>query len=393
MNKELILFESKAIATKVQNYREHMHRHPELSFEEHETASFISKTLSSFGVEHQTGIAGTGIVALITNPKLPKTSPVIAFRSELDALPILEENNTAYTSTRPGIMHACGHDVHSAILLGVAEILQKHKHSLSQNVKLIFQLGEEKLPGGASLMIAEGVLKNPTVEKIFALHVYPELEAGKIGLRSGLYMASCDELFITINGKGGHGAMPNTCIDPITIGAQIVTNLQHIVSRKADPKIPTVLSIGHFEAVGATNVIPQKAILKGTFRTMDENWRSKAHTYIEQFIRSTCEQHGASVDLKIVKGYPFLENHLETTETAFLKMGAILGSENILQLPVRMTSEDFSYFAQSIPSCFFRLGVGDTNNQQNYSVHHPKFDVNPACYETGVASFLALLWS
>jgi amidohydrolase len=273
-------------------------------------------------------------------------------------------------------MHACGHDVHTSILLGVAEILNEIKDQLPAPVKLIFQPGEEKNPGGATYMIADGVLDNPKVKSIFALHVFPDLTVGKLGFKEGLYMASCDEIYITVNGKGGHGATPHRCIDPIFIGSSIITQLQQIVSRKCDPSIPCVLSFGHFEALGATNVIPSKAILKGTFRTMNEAWRAEALELIETQVKHIAASQGATVDLEISKGYPYLEN--DPTLTKQLKQSAEehFGADAIVDLPIRLTSEDFSFYSHQVPACFFRIGVRNDELGIVHGVHHPNFDID-----------------
>ncbi len=372
------------LVSTVSEWRKHLHQYPELSFQEIETARFVCLQLDALSIPYEKNICGTGIVALIKNKSFKPGDTCIALRSELDALPITEENSHSFVSKNSGLMHACGHDVHTSILLGCAKILNDLKDELPQAVKLIFQLGEEKLPGGASLMIQAGVLENPKVSKIIALHVYTELEAGKVGFREGLYMASCDEIHLEIIGKGGHGAIPNNCVDPIAIGAQIVTNLQQIVSRKCDPKIPCVLSFGHFEALGATNVIPQKAILKGTFRTMNEAWRFEALKLIEKQIHAICEMNGAKAELNIIKGYPFLENNPTLTQNLRNSAQEILGNKNVTELPLRLTSEDFSYFAQEVPASFFRLGVRNEAKGIVHGVHHPQFDVDEMCFETGM---------
>lgn len=381
---DLIRKEAAAIAAKVNGYREHMHRHPELSYAEFQTMEFVANTLTDLGIPFAKEVAGTGIVAIIRNEDQPVDMPCFGLRSELDALPIQEQNECDYRSQSDGIMHACGHDVHTAILLGAAEILWNNKEQLPQPVKLIFQPGEEKNPGGASLMIKAGVLQNPPVEKMLALHVFPDMEVGNVGFREGLYMASCDEIYITIHGKGGHGATPHNTIDPIMTGAHLLTGLQQIVSRKCDPKIPCVLSFGHFEALGATNVIPEKAILKGTFRTMDETWRAEALKLIESYTTHTCQQFGAQAEIEISKGYPFLENDPKMTAEMRQLMESHFGKERVHELPIRLTSEDFSFFAQEIPVCFFRLGVRNEAKGIVYGVHHPKFDIDPAALQMGV---------
>lgn len=380
----LIREKAAEIFEKVKRYREYMHMHPELSYQEVETMKFVSRTLNELGIAHETGIGGTGVVALIKNDHHTDNTPCIALRADLDALPIQEENDIAFKSKVDGVMHACGHDVHTSILLGTAEILNSLRSELPYPVKLIFQPGEEKNPGGATLMIADNVLKNPSVKEMYALHVFPEMEVGKVGFRPGLYMASCDEIHLTIHGKGGHGANPHQCIDPIVIGAAIVTQLQQIVSRKCDPKIPCVLSFGHFEALGATNVIPSTAHLKGTFRTMDEKWRAEALQLIESQIRSIVESQGGTASLEISKGYPYLENDPVVTNNLKEKAVAFLGSDKVEDLPIRLTSEDFAFYSHEVPVCFFRLGVRNESKNIVYGVHHPKFNIDDDALKTGM---------
>lgn len=375
---------SASIFEKVRGYREHLHQHPELSYEEFETCEFVSQTLTNLGISHQKGIAGTGVVAIIRGDQHSESDPCIGLRADLDALPILEENEVPYVSQRPGTMHACGHDVHTSILLGAAEILHQLRNELPQPVKLIFQPGEEKNPGGASLMIEAGVLENPKVTEMYALHVFPEMETGKTGFKAGIYMASCDEIYMTIHGLGGHGAMPHQCIDPILIGANIVTSLQQIVSRRCDPKIPCVLSFGYFEGLGATNIIPSKVHLKGTFRTMDENWRANALNLIEEQAVLIAKSFGGTVDVEISKGYPYLENDPKTTQQMRAKAQAFLGEAHVEELPIRLTAEDFSFYSQVVPVCFFRLGVRNEAKGITYGVHHPKFDIDANALLTGM---------
>lgn len=369
---------------KVRGYRRHIHAHPELSYQENATMAYVSEQLNLLGIEHTTGVGNTGIVAMIRGNHHSIDQNAIGLRADLDALPIQEENNISYKSTVDGVMHACGHDVHTSILLGAAEILQNLRNELPHPVKLVFQPGEEKNPGGATLMIRDGVLQNPTVEKMFALHVHPDMEVGKVGFKEGICMASCDELYITINGKGGHGATPHLCIDPIVIGANIITTMQQIVSRKCDPKIPCVLSFGHFEALGATNIIPSKAFLKGTFRTMNETWRAEALTLIESTAHTIAAASGGTVELEISKGYPYLENDPATTAAMRTLATDFLGSAKVEELPIRLTSEDFSFYSQEIPVCFFRLGVRNESTGIVNSVHHPQFNIDEEALVTGM---------
>lgn len=370
---------------KVVGYRKHLHQYPELSYQEYETMKYISEKLTEIGIPHQTGVAETGVVAMIRGSHHKEDQECIGLRADIDALPILEQNDVPYASKNKGVMHACGHDVHTSILLGAAEILFQIKDQLDNPVKLIFQPGEEKNPGGASLMIKAGVLENPKVKEIYALHVFPSLPAGKIGTKPGLYMASCDELYIDIIGKSGHGALPHESIDSILIGAEIVTSLQKIISRRCDTTIPSVLSFGHFEALGATNIIPEKVHLKGTFRTMNEEWRETALTLIKEQTEKIAEANGARAEVEISRGYPFLTNHPELTKNFIDKATSWLGEENIdPELPLRMSSEDFSYYGQLIPSCFFRIGVRNEEMGIVHSVHNSKFDIDHEALKTGM---------
>lgn len=380
----IIRARSAELFDKVKAYREHMHRFPELSYQEFHTMNFVAEQLEKIGIPFQKEVAGTGVLGIIRSDQHAETDSCVGLRSELDALPITEQTNCEYSSTVDGVMHACGHDVHTAILLGAAEIIWENKHLLKHPVKLFFQPGEEKNPGGASLMIADGALQNPPVHELVALHVFPEMPVGNLGFRPGLYMASCDEIYITINGKGGHGATPHQTIDPIMTGAHLLTGLQQVVSRKCDPKIPCVLSFGHFEALGATNVIPEKAILKGTFRTMNEAWRKEALELIEKQVHATCGQFGATADLEISKGYPYLENDPALTAKMKERSSDFFGEEHIEELPIRLTSEDFSFYAQEIPVCFFRLGVRNEESGIVYGVHHPKFDIDSRALIVGM---------
>ncbi|MFO0494777.1 MAG: M20 family metallopeptidase [Flavobacteriia bacterium] len=380
---QLIKEKAKSIFEKVRSFREHLHRYPELSYLEYNTMKYVSNILTEHNIQHEIEIGKTGVVALIKSEK-HSNDVCIGLRADLDALPIQEENDVPYKSEVNGVMHACGHDVHTSILLGAAIILNELKDQLPYSVKCIFQPGEEKNPGGATYMIADGVLENPKVKELYALHVFPSMQVGNVGFKEGIYMASCDEIHLTIHGKGGHGATPNECIDPIIIGSSIVLELQQIVSRKCDPKIPSVLSFGHFEALGATNIIPSKAILKGTFRTMNESWRAQALALIESNIRSIAEMQGASVDLEISKGYPYLENDPVITSKLRKKAIDFLGADNVEELPIRLTSEDFSFYSHKVPVCFFRLGVRNESKGITFGVHHPRFDIDTDALLRGV---------
>ena len=372
---------------KIKGYREHLHQYPELSYKEFETMTFVSERLTELGIPHETKVGGTGVVGIIRNDLHPKEATCVALRADLDALPIQEENEVAYCSKRAGIMHACGHDFHTATLLGVAEILMSIKDELPQPVKLIFQPGEERNPGGATLIIADGALENPKVSHLFALHVFPDLMVGELGLKSGLYMASCDEIHLTINGIGGHGAVPAKCVNPLSIAAEIILSTEEILTREKPKDVPQVISFGRMEAYGSTNVIPSSAILKGTFRTMDEAWRKKAHGLMAENFEKLAAKYGGTIDIDISIGYPFLHNDEGITNKAKALFEMNFGQENVIDLPLRMTSEDFAFYSQIAPVCFYRVGVADPTKEINYGVHHPKFDVEPTALIVAMKSF------
>lgn len=372
----------------LQKIRRHIHAHPELSFEEKETADFISKQLTEWGIPHQTGMVGTGIVALIegVNPE----KKCVAIRAELDALPILEQNNIPYKSQREGVMHACGHDVHATCLLGVARILNDTKKDWEGTLKIIFQPGEEKHPGGGSLMIAEGVLEHPKVDSILGLHVYPHLPAGVVGFRAGQYMASTDEIHIVIHGKGGHAALPHQTIDPIAISAQVITALQQVVSRKSNPVSPCVLSFGKISGGTVNNVIPDSVELSGTLRTMNEDWRKEAHKLITEVVTNICSAFGATATIEIPKGYPSLYNDPELTTRAEAVAKQYLGAENVRTLDLRMTADDFAFYSHKVPGCYFRMGTNSGGVEHTASVHNPHFDIDEEAMKTGIG-VMALL--
>lgn len=369
--------------------RRHLHANPELSFEEYETSAFVKSKLDELGIAYQK-MADTGIVALITGSK-PSES-VVALRADMDALPILEANDVPYRSTKEGVMHACGHDVHTSSLLGTAKILSQLKDEFAGTVKLIFQPAEERLPGGANLMIKEGVLENPKPQAVIGQHVMPLIESGKVGFRSGKYMASTDEIYVTVHGKGGHGAQPQQNIDPVVITSHIIIALQQIVSRVADPKMPSVLSFGKVIANGATNVIPNEVKLEGTFRTMDEEWRSQAHIKMKKMAEGIAEAMGGSCDFNIMRGYPFLINEEKLTANTRAYAEEYLGKENVLDLDIWMAAEDFAYYSQVSDACFYRLGTGNEARGITSSVHTPTFDVDEDSLKlsTGLMTYIAL---
>jgi amidohydrolase len=366
--------------------RSHLHQYPELSFQEFETSAFIQKKLEEYGIPFQNGIVKTGIVVCIEG-KNP-TRKTVLLRADMDALPIHEKNDVSYASKHTGIMHACGHDVHSTCVLGVAKILNSLKNEWEGTVKIIFQPGEEVLPGGAKLMLEEGILENPTVNKAFAQHVFPSMEVGKVGFKTGMYMASTDELYITVKGKGGHAAMPSEYCNPLVIASKILIAIDEQfmgeVAQAINSNIPTVIAFGKIEGKGATNVIPETVTLAGTFRTMNEAWREKVHQQLQTLITKIATENGGKALLEIKHGYPFLVNDEATTLNA--KQAAIeyLGNENVEDLPLRMTAEDFAFITQKVPSCFYRLGTGNKSKGIISGVHTPTFDIDEKALEIGI---------
>jgi len=361
--------------------RRHLHTHPELSFEEVETQRYIAGRLGELGIPYRQ-IAGTGLVAEIRGGQ--GSGPTIALRADIDALPITEANEVTYKSRNAGVMHACGHDVHTSSLLGTASILQEVRAGFSGSIRLLFQPGEEKLPGGASLMIKDGALDNPKPAAIFGQHVHPPLPAGTVGFRPGIYMASTDELYLTVRGKGGHGAMPHQAVDPIVITAQVITAMQQLVSRNTDPTLPVVLTFGRIESDGgATNVIPNSVKLLGTLRTLDEAWRKELHLRLKKLVMGIATAMGGTAELEIGHGYPFLKNDEALTRWAWDEARSFLGEDRAVELPIRMTGEDFAFYTHHLPACFYRLGVGSPALGHERPVHTDTFDVDEACLETG----------
>ncbi|MRG48332.1 amidohydrolase [Chitinophaga sp. SYP-B3965] len=364
---------SASIFPEVIKDRRHLHANPELSFHEHETCAYVKKALSDLGIEW-TPVAETGVLALIKG-ELP-SEKVVALRADMDALPITESNELPYVSLQKGVMHACGHDAHTASLLGTAKILQSLKHLFGGTVKLLFQPGEEKLPGGATLMIRDGVLQNPAPVAVVGQHVMPSIPVGKIGIRKGKFMASMDEITLHIYGRGGHGAQPHLNIDPVAIASQVIVSLQQIVSRAANPSTPSVLSFGRFIADGAVNVIPDSVYIEGTFRTMNEEWREEAHQRIRKIIEGIVEAMGGTCQLNIRKGYPALVNEETLTTNVITYIEEYAGKENIIDLDIWMASEDFAYYGRELPACFYLLGVGNVERNITASLHTPGFNID-----------------
>jgi amidohydrolase len=367
--------------------RRHLHKYPELSFQEFATSEFLKEQLKKAGIPFTSGHVKTGIMATIEgrNPK----KKTILLRADMDALPIQELNDKPYRSCNNGVMHACGHDVHSACVLGAAMILNKMRDEFEGTVRIMFQPGEEVLPGGANLMIREGVLKSPKVDKALALHVFPSMPAGKVGFKEGMYMASTDELYLTVNGKGGHAAMSREYVNPLIIASEILLAIHKkfmapgALKKTKGSKIPTVVAFGKIEGKGATNVIPDTVEIAGTLRTMNEEWRSKVHDELKKVVRRFSAKYKIPSVLRIEKGYPFLVNDPNFTRDCKFAAAEFLGKENVEELPLRMTAEDFAFISQKVPSCFFRLGTGNKEKGITSGVHTATFDIDESALETG----------
>jgi len=383
MLKDTILLLAQNYLPKFIDIRRHLHAHPELSYVEFKTSVFIQQKLTEWHIPFEV-MATTGVVGTIVgnNPQ----SRVVALRGDMDALPIQEENEVAYASTNPGVMHACGHDVHTTCLLGAAKILNETKANWNGTVKLIFQPGEERNPGGASYMIRDGALQNPTPQGIFGLHVHPGLDVGKLSFRKGRIMASADEIFITIKGKGGHAAAPHLTADTILIASTLIVSLQQIVSRNNNPLSPSVLSICAINGGHTTNVIPTEVKLMGTFRAMDETWRYKAHDLIKKQTIALVAAMGAEADVLIDVGYPFVDNDDALTENGWQLAGELLGKGMVEETELRMGAEDFGYYTHVVPGCFYRLGVRNTAAGIVHNVHTPLFNIDERAIEVGMAT-------
>jgi amidohydrolase len=369
--------------------RRHLHQHPELSFNEHHTCAYVREQLLAIGISEIESVAKTGLIATINGKTSGKT---ILLRADMDALPIQEENEVEYASQNPGIMHACGHDVHMTSLLLTAKILWELRKFFSGTVKLLFQPGEELMPGGATLVMKETSYKAMGSIPHLGQHVMPNLPAGKVGFRSGLFMASMDEIYITIIGKGGHAAVPEECIDPILIASHVIVAAQQVVSRMASPKTPSVLSFGRIIGDGANNVIPDKVIIEGTFRTYDEAWRTEAIEKLTKMVKSIAEGMGAECLVDIPRGYPHLKNNPELTNAMKLSAMEYLGAKNVVDLDLWMAAEDFAFYSQQNQACFYLLGVGNTEKGITSGLHTPTFNIDESAVETGggLMAWLAL---
>jgi amidohydrolase len=388
ITKEQISKRAEESYNEIIDIRRYLHAHPELSFNEVNTSRFICSILDSWNVSYRSGIAGNGIVAEIRGKNPGR---VIGFRADMDALPIHELNEVSYKSINEGVMHACGHDVHSASLLGLVKLLNELKEEFNGVVKFVFQPAEERIPGGAKLMLEENLFGDEQPEIMIAQHVYPELEAGTIGIKEGQYMASSDEIYITVEGKGGHAALPHTLVDSVLISSHLIVALQQIASRNAPAAIPTVLSFGKVVADGAVNVIPDKVTIEGTFRTMDEEWRAKAHELIKLISKNIVEGMGGKAMVQIRKGYPVLFNNIKLTSTVRNYAIDYLGQEKVNELQIRMTAEDFAYFSQKYDSVLFRLGVAEKGTK-GAALHTANFDVDEKAIITsvGLMTWLAM---
>ena len=389
INKKDILDLAESLFPKVVQQRRHLHAHPELSFVEFKTSDYIASQLDELGIPYKRNFVKTGIVAHIegVNP----SSKVFAIRGDMDALPIKEKTGLDFSSKNEGIMHACGHDVHTSSVLGSAAILNQLKDQFEGTVKLIFQPGEEVLPGGASLMIEEGALEKPKAEAIIGQHVYPQFEAGTVGFRQGMYMASTDEIHLHVNGKGGHAAEPHRITNPIILASQVILAVNKINDLGKEKNIPTIVSIGFVEGLGATNVVPDQVYIQGTFRTLNEEWRKEVHQIITKTCHDLAETFGGQVDVEVRNGYPYLKNDVGLTQRAQNYAVDLLGKENVKDLDLRMGAEDFSYYTQQIPGCFYRLGTSEPGNPSS-GLHTATFMVDEIALKTGMSllSWIAL---
>jgi len=371
---ESVQQQSISSAPEIVKWRRHLHANPELSFKEYNTSKFVAETLREIGLTPIEGIAETGIVVLVEGKNPSKK--IIALRADMDALPIIEANTIEYKSKNTGVMHACGHDVHTASLLGTAKILHTLKNQFEGTIKFIFQPGEEKNPGGASYMIRDGALENPRPVSIIGQHVMPLLPVGTIGFREGMYMASSDEIYLTVIGKGGHAAAPELTVDPVLIASHIIIALQQVISRNANPRQPTVLSFGKIIGEGATNIIPNEVKIAGTFRALNEVWRKEALIIIRKMAESIAEGMGGRCEVQISHGYPYLENNPALTRSIRRAAEEYVGKENVVDIDLTLGSEDFAYYSQVIPASFYRLGTRNEAKGITSYVHTPTFNID-----------------
>lgn len=381
---------SLASSEQVISMRRYLHENPELSYQEFNTAKFVVEKLQSFGIESIQSLATTGVLAEIKGKNPGKK--MVALRADMDALPIQETNDIPYKSTRPGIMHACGHDVHTSSLLGTAKILQEVRDQFEGTIRLLFQPGEEKNPGGASYMIRDGALENPRPASIIGQHVFQLLPVGKIGFREGMYMASADEIYLKVIGKGGHGAAPELAVDPVVIACHIIIALQQIISRNASPKQPTVLTFGRIIGEGATNIIPGEVNIAGTFRAMNEVWREDALSKIKKMAETIADGMGGKCEVDISRGYPYLQNNPEVTRRIRRAAEQYVGKENVVDIDISLGAEDFSYYSQVVPASFYRLGTSNTEKGIISNLHTPTFNVDEDAFKisSGLMAWMAI---
>jgi amidohydrolase len=389
--KEIILEKSAELSEEVISLRRHFHKYPELSYQETGTSLFICDWLKKNNIEFRSGIAGTGIIASVSGKNPMKK--IVAVRAEMDALPIVELNNTEYSSLNHGKMHACGHDAHMSMAMGVIKLFNSNKDQFEGTVLVIFQPGEEKSPGGAKLMIESGELNKPLPDVILAQHILPELETGKVGFRAGRYMASCDEIYITLTGKGGHAALPGLTTDQIYIASTLVVRLKdRMTSQQKIKQIPTVLGIGKISGEGATNVIPEKVEIAGTFRTFNEEWRAEGLNLIRSISESTALEYGIKINVNIVEGYPVLVNDENLTLKATELSKKLLGEDKIEYYDIRMSSDDFSFYSAIAPSLYYRIGIKRKGDEMR-KLHTSEFDIDENGLQTGVANMAWLVWN
>lgn len=389
LKKQIEFLVSDPLIREITGIRRHLHRYPERSFEEHQTAAYIRKILDEWGIEYTFPIVNTGILARINGNHSGKR---IALRSDMDALPITEESGLDFKSQHPGMMHACGHDVHMACLLGAIRILDQLKEEIHGEVLFVFQPGEEKVPGGARLMLEEGIFEGQQPHMIIAQHVMPDMDAGHVGFKPGIYMASSDEIYITVTGKGGHGALPQQINDPVLMASHILISLQQEINRKSPSDVPTVLSFGKVVADGAVNVIPDQVILEGTFRAMNESWRKEAHRLIRQIATGIATSMGGSCEVEVRHGYPVLHNHEKLTIASRELAADLLGADRVEEMEIRMTAEDFAWFAQTTPGMMYRLGVKEPGTDQVFPLHTSGFRADESALVSGTSllSYLAI---
>lgn len=374
-----------AVFPKIVSIRRHIHQHPELSFQEYETSAYIQQQLRELGIPFEV-VAQTGVVAVLTGQK-SASDDIVVLRADIDALPIDEQNDVDYKSKNSGVMHACGHDFHTANLLGAASLLNDYKTEFSGKIVLLFQPAEEKIPGGAIQVLESGIMESfgGTIKAVLGLHVSPRVSVGKVGLRSGRFMASSDEFYFTIKGRGGHAAEPHRAVDPIMIGAQLLTTLQQVVSRKANPDVPSVLTFGRFIGDGAANVIPEEVKLAGTFRTMDEVWRKEALEMVAEIAATLPVSLGAKVEVEVRHGYPALYNDPALTQKVKTIIAETMGNSVPQDLEIWMAAEDFAYYSYRYPSLFMLIGTNNDDSTTQYGLHNPQFNLDEKAFETSIA--------